>query len=99
MRSIVIDQDRIHIDADLVRRGATPFPRPLTWWQRTVPVWIDVSETEGGQIVMKPNGRRADGHQDELTPAVVRQGIKAIVKYLGDRRYLDFSDACSMIDG
>lgn len=99
MRGIVIDQTKIRIDADLVRRGAPPFPRPLTWWQRTVPVWVDVSETEDGRIVLTPNGKRADGYQYELTPAVIRREIKTIVRYLGDRRFLDFSDACSMTEG
>ncbi|WP_086559935.1 hypothetical protein [Streptomyces africanus] len=99
MDRIIIDQAKIKVDENLVRRGAPPFPRPLTWWQRTVPIWVDVSEAEDGRIVLTPNGKRADGYQYELTPAVVHQEIKAIVKYLGDRRYLDFSDACSMTRG
>jgi hypothetical protein len=99
MDRIVIDQTKIRIDADLVRRGADPFPRPLAWWQRTVPIWVDVSETEDGQIVLAPNGKRADGYRYELTPSVVRREIKAIVRYLGDRPFLDFSDACFMAEG
>lgn len=99
MDRIVIDQTKIRIDADLVRRGAPPFPRPLAWWQRTVPLWVDVSETEDGRIVMAPNGKRADGHRYELTPPVVRRELKQIVRYLGGRRFLDFSDACFMAEG
>ena len=93
MDRIVIDQAKIRIDADLVRRGAPPFPRPLTWWQRTVPIWVDVSEAEDSRIVMTPNGKTADGRQTELTPAATRRYAKAIVKYLAGRRFLDFSDA------
>jgi hypothetical protein len=93
MDRIVIDQTKIRIDVDLVRQGAAPFPRPLAWWQRTVPVWVDASETEGSRIVLAPNGKTADGGQTELTPAVTRRYNKAIVRYLTGRRFLDFSDA------
>jgi hypothetical protein len=93
MDRIVIDQSKIRIAEDLVTKGATPFPRPLAWWQKTLPIWIDAAEAEDGHIVLTPNGKVADGSEDELTSADVRRDLKAIRQYLGGRYYLDFSDA------
>ena len=93
MDRIIIDQAKIRIDADLVRRGAPPFPRPLTWWQKTTPVWMSVEELGEGRIALSPSGKVADGRQVELTTAAVRRYLKAIVKYLAGRTFLDFSDA------
>ena len=93
MDRIVIDQSKIRIDEDLVRRGAAPFPRPLSWWQRMVPIWVDAAETDGNRIVLTPSGKVADGSTFELTPATVRSELKAIRRYLDGREYLDFSDA------
>lgn len=95
MTRIVIDQEAIRLDPDLVRRGATPFPRPLTWWQKTLPIWVDAAEDENGRIILTPNGRTADGRQMELTPARTRRYLKAIQNYLARRRFLDFTDACT----
>lgn len=93
MESVIIDQSKIRIDEGLVAKGAAPFPRPLAWWQRTIPVWVDAAETEDGRVVLTPNGKVADGRQEELTPADVRRDVKAIQRYLNGRNYLDFSDA------
>ncbi|TGB13881.1 hypothetical protein [Streptomyces sp. MZ04] len=93
MDAIVINQSKIRIAQELVAKGAPPFPRPLAWWQRTVPVWVDAAEAEDGRIVLTPNGKFADGRQEELTRVGVRRDLKAIKRYL-DRHYaLDFSDA------
>jgi hypothetical protein len=93
MDRVIIDQSKIRIDENLVAKGAVPFPRPLAWWQRTTPVWVDVAEVDGGRIALIPNGKVADGRQEELTPAAIRQDLKAIRRYLAERHYLDFSDA------
>jgi hypothetical protein len=93
MDRIVIDQSKIRIDENLVRRGAAPFPRPLAWWQRTLPIWVDAAETEDGHIVLTPNGKVADGSQIDLTPGNVRSELKQIQRYLDGRNFLDFSDA------
>jgi len=93
MDRIVIDQAKIRIDANLVQRGAAPFPRPLAWWQRTLPVWATAEELDGGRIALSPSGMVADGRQLEMTPALVRRELKQIRKYLDGRRFLDFSDA------
>lgn len=93
MRSIVIDQSKIRIDEKLATKGAAPFPRPLEWWDRTLPVWVTVSESVDGLLILEPNGKVADGRQLDLTPVQVRNDLKAIRQYLSSRRYLDFSDA------
>jgi hypothetical protein len=91
--SIIIDQTKVRIDPDLVRRGAPPFPRPLAWWQRNMPLWVDASETEDGRVVLIPNGKTPDGRQVELTPAAVRRHVEAAAKCLAGMRFLDFSNA------
>lgn len=96
MIGIVIDQSKIRIAEELVAKGASPFPRPLAWWQRTIPVWVDATETEDGRIILTPNGKVADGRQNELTPADIRRDLKAIQRYLDGRNYLDFSDAIEL---
>ncbi|WP_055566040.1 hypothetical protein [Streptomyces atriruber] len=93
MTGIVIDQSKIRIAEELVARGAPSFPRPLAWWQRTIPVWVDAAETEDGRIALTPNGKVADGRQEELSPADIRRDLKAIQRYLDGHHSLDFSDA------
>ncbi|OMI34437.1 hypothetical protein [Streptomyces sparsogenes] len=93
MDRIVIDQAKIQIDDSLKVKPGSEFPRPLDWWQRIVPCWLDASEDEHGHIVITPNGHRADGHVYELTPAVIRREMKAAMRFLGERRFLDFTDA------
>ncbi|MFE1451939.1 hypothetical protein [Streptomyces olivaceoviridis] len=93
MHRIVIDQTKVRIDEQLIRRGATPFPRPLEWWQRTLPIWVTASEGIDGTVILEPNGKVANGRQRKLTPTVLRQEMKAIRSYLASRTHLDFSDA------
>jgi hypothetical protein len=93
MHRVVIDQTKIQIREDLVARGAAPFPRPLTWWNRTLPIWITASESVDGNLILEPNGKVADGRQLELTPTVLRGEMKAIRTYLDGRHTLDFSNA------
>lgn len=93
MDAIVINQSKIRIAEGLVAKGAPPFPRPLAWWQRTVPVWVDAAETEEGRIILTPNGKCADGRQEELTSAGIRRDLKLIQRYLDGHYSLDFSDA------
>jgi hypothetical protein len=93
MNRIVIDQSKIHIREDLVLRGAPGFPRPLEWWQRSLPVWVTASEGIDGSLILEPNGKMANGCQLELTAKVLRGEMQAIRRYLADRQVLDFSDA------
>lgn len=93
MDSIVIDQTKIRVDEEITDKGGITFPRPLAWWQKTLPMWIDAAETEDGRIALTPNGKFPDGSSIELTPAVVRRNIGYIRNYLDQRRFLDFSDA------
>ncbi|EFL29426.1 hypothetical protein SSOG_09140 [Streptomyces himastatinicus ATCC 53653] len=91
MHSIVLNQSKIRIDASL--KPKTGFPRPLDWWQRYVPIWVDASEDVLGNIVLKPNGKQANGRVREMTPVVRRREIRAIRKWMDDQVYLDFADA------
>ncbi|MGW2213292.1 hypothetical protein [Streptomyces sp. NPDC001781] len=93
MGRIIIDQTKIQISVDLVSRGAAPFPRPLAWWQQTLPIWVSAGELPGGRLSLTPNGKVADGRQLEMTPALIRRELKAIRRYLDSRRHLDFADA------
>lgn len=93
MNGIVIDQSKIRIAEELVAKGAPPFPRPLAWWQRIIPVWVDATETDNGHITLTPNGKVADGRQEDLSPADVRRELKAIQRYLDGWHSLDFSAA------
>ncbi|MFJ1744354.1 hypothetical protein ACIOG4_37610 [Streptomyces microflavus] len=90
---IVLDQSRIRIGEDLVARGAPAFPRPLVWWERNVPLWLDVSLDADGCVVLEPNGRRADGAVFEVTPALRRRRLAAARSWLGDRVHLDLVGA------
>ncbi|MET9056180.1 hypothetical protein ABZW50_34150 [Streptomyces bacillaris] len=74
---LVLDQTKIRIRADLVAKGAPPFPRLLTWWQRNAPCWLDVSLDTDGRIVLEPNGKRADEVVREVTPALRRRDLAA----------------------
>ena len=95
--SIVIDQAKIRVSDDLATRmkPGSEFPRPLTWWQRIVPCWITATENTDGNIVLAPNGQRADGHVYELTPAVLRCDIKRATDWLlgWNQGHVDFTDA------
>lgn len=93
MINVTIDQTKIVIDAGLMARGAAPFPRPLAWWRKTLPIWVDADEVENGYIVLSPNGKVADGRVLELTPAAARRYRAQIIRYLSGRSFLDFSDA------
>ncbi|RXS84183.1 hypothetical protein EST92_11535 [Streptomyces sp. TM32] len=97
MDRIVIDQSKIRVDESIKAKmkPGSEFPRPLSWWQKFVPCWLDASEDASGHIVLAPNGRRADGHVYELTPAIRRREMKAAARFLSERLYLDFSDAAT----
>ncbi|GFE20103.1 hypothetical protein [Streptomyces nigrescens] len=95
MDRIVIDQSKIRVDESIKAKmkPGSEFPRPLSWWQMTIPCWLDASEGEYGRIVLTPNGRCADGRVVELAPVERRRDVKAAMQYLASRRFLDFSDA------
>lgn len=95
MDRIVIDQTKVRIDECIKpkMKSGSEFPRPLSWWQMTIPCWLDASEGERGRIVLTPNGRCADGRVVELTSVERRRHVKAAMEYLASRRLLDFSDA------
>ncbi|MEV7491447.1 hypothetical protein AB0O08_11900 [Streptomyces anulatus] len=90
---LVLDQSKIRIRADLVAKGAPPFPRPLAWWQRNVPCWLAVSLDADERIVLEPNGVRADGVVREVTPMLRRRELDAARKWLRGWSALDFTDA------
>jgi hypothetical protein len=70
-----------------------PLPTELDWWQRFVPVWIDVTKLDEQRITLAPSDRRADGQTATLAPALLRARTNGIRKFLDSRRCLDFSDA------
>lgn len=88
---IVIDQTKIRIVGEL--RSGGEFPRPLDWWQNFVPVWLTASSGSGHQIVLEPNGRRADGHVRELSPVLRRRAVRDALRWLDGLLYLGTSDA------
>lgn len=90
---IIIDQSKIRVVDDLVRRGAPGFPRSLDWWRRNVPDWLDVAEDEHGRIILEPNGYRADGVVLEVTPALCRRRLRYARNWMDNQIFLDFSDA------
>jgi len=93
MHRIVIDQSKIRIDEDLVRRGAPGFPRSMDWWKRNTPLWLDATEDEQGRIVLEPNGRQADGTVREVTPMLRRRHLQYARNWATSRAFLDLSDA------
>lgn len=93
MDRIVIDQTRIRISPEVKVKPGSEFPRPLKWWRKTVPIWLDASEDGEGRIVLEPSGHRADGVVLELTPAKRQRDLKYALRYPRGRRFLDFSDA------
>ena len=93
MSRLVLDQSEIRISEELVARGAPAFPRPLAWWRRNAPIWLDVSLDSAGRVVLEPNGQRADGAALEVTPALRRCRIAAARTWMDNQIYLDFTDA------
>lgn len=89
---IVIDQTKIQI-RDLKVKPGSEFPRPLAWWQKFVPCWLTASEGPHGNIVLTPNGRRADGFVADLTPSKQRRDVKNGLRWLGGLLYIDCSNA------
>ncbi|WP_432111392.1 hypothetical protein [Streptomyces sp. YPW6] len=95
---LVLDQTKIRIRPDLVAKGAPPFPRPLTWWQRNAPCWLDVSLDNSGHVVLEPNGTRADGVVVEVTPARRRRDLAAVRNWLLGWNGLDVTDALDPVE-
>lgn len=93
MVEVVIAQSKIRIDSRVDVKPGSEFPRPLEWWQRYVPVWLDASEDVMGNIVLTPNGRIADGRRQEVTPALARRDARQALIWLSSQVYLDFTDA------
>ncbi|GAA2680053.1 hypothetical protein GCM10010400_49280 [Streptomyces aculeolatus] len=93
MNRIVIDQTKIRISDEITVKPGSEFPRPLWWWQRWTPVWLDVSENADGHLVFEANGKRADGKVFEVTPQLRRNALRGARRWMADLRYLDFSDA------
>ncbi|MFZ4150454.1 hypothetical protein [Streptomyces pseudogriseolus] len=91
--ALVVDQLKIRIDEDLVRRGAPGFPRSLDWWKRNTPLWLDVAESEQGRIILEPNGRQANGTVREVTPALRRRHLQYVRNWAAGLIFLDLSDA------
>lgn len=90
MDRIVIDQSKIRIVTEKPVRPGAEFPRPLDWWQRYVPVWLDAS-VDGDLIVLEPNGWCANGTRRELTPADRRRHLATAERWLGSLLFLDFT--------
>jgi hypothetical protein len=91
--ALIVDQARIRIDEDLVRRGAPGFPRSMDWWKRNTPLWLDVAVDGEGRIVLEPNGRQADGAVREVTPALRRRYLDYARNWATGLDFLDLSDA------
>ena len=64
MAVVVIDQNKINLDGAAMRAGVTraTYPRPLDFWQRFAPNWVDVTERPGGLIVMTARSGSARQH-------------------------------------
>jgi hypothetical protein len=93
MDRITLDQTKIRVvTAEPLKPGAE-FPRGLGWWQRYVPVWLDVSFDVDGNVVLEPSGRRADGVVREVTPAMRRRYLAAAKGWIDSHLFLDFTDA------
>ena len=91
--ALIVDQAKIRIDEDLVRRGAPSFPRSMDWWKRNTPLWLDVAEDDEGRILLEPNGRQADGAVHEVTPALRRRHLQYARNWATSLIFLDLSDA------
>ncbi|MFF4645001.1 hypothetical protein [Streptomyces sp. NPDC001389] len=99
MNAVVIDQVQVRIiDPNHKAKPGAQFPRPLTWWQRYVPIWLDASEDDRGRIVLTPNGRIADGRVQELTPTLIRRDVQLALRWLDNQIHLDFTDALVRTD-
>lgn len=96
MDRIVLDQSKIRVHAKLPIKPGSQFPRSIEWWQRYVPLWLDISIDEVGHVVLKANGRRADGAVLEVTPALSRRRLRAARQWMASRIHFDFSE--SVID-
>lgn len=79
--AVVLAQAAILIDPALEPKCG--FSRPLSWWEKTAPVWIDVSLDAEERLVLAPSGRRADGFVAELTGAFCRRKHQQIHDWLG----------------
>ncbi len=97
MQRLVIDQSEVRVSEKLAAQGAPGFPRPLSWWQRYAPIWLDVTEDVQGHLVLEPNGRRADGAVLEVTPALRRRHLRYARGWIGNQIHLDFSNAVSLV--
>jgi hypothetical protein len=91
--ALVIDQTKVRIDDDLVRRGAPGFPRSVSWWERNTPLWLDVAEDDQGRIVLTSNGRRADGVVLAVTASLRRRRLQYAREWASNLVFLDLSDA------
>ena len=98
MNAVILDQVKVRIDPALKIKPGAEFPRPLAWWQRYVPVWLDATEDEQGRIALTPNGHVADGRVQELTPALIRRDVQLALSWLGRHIHLDFTDAIVRTD-
>ena len=90
---ITLDQAKIRINPTLVVKSGAEFPRSLAWWQRYVPIWLDVSIDSDGHVVLEPNGKRADGAFFEVTPALRRRALRDARKWMANQIHLDFAEA------
>ncbi|MGW0334312.1 hypothetical protein ACWD0J_20995 [Streptomyces sp. NPDC003011] len=97
MQKLVIDQSEVRLSERLAARGAPGFPRPLSWWQRYAPSWLDVTEDDHGRLVLEPNGHRADGIVLEVTTALRRRHLRYALNWIGDQIHLDFSSAVFLV--
>ncbi|MFC7794594.1 hypothetical protein [Streptomyces cinereoruber] len=82
-----IDVTKVH------NQAGSSLPTSLDWWQRFVPVWVDVTRLDDQRITLTPSTRRADGQSILLTPAVRRSRAQGVREFLDSRRSLDFSNA------
>ena len=92
---IVLDQSKIRIITTKTPKPGAEFPRPLAWWQRNVPGWLDVAIDGNGFVVLEPNGKRANGVVREVTPVLRRRYVKAAQTWMDGLVYLDFPDAAA----
>ncbi|MFG2747994.1 hypothetical protein [Streptomyces xanthophaeus] len=93
MSAVILDQAKVRIDPALKVKPGAEFPRPLAWWQRYVPIWLDATEDGQGHIVLTPNGRIADGRVQGVTPAIARRDVQRALAWLDNQIHLDFTDA------
>jgi hypothetical protein len=97
VQRLVIDQSEVRVSERLAARGAPDFPRPLSWWQRYAPSWLDLTEDDQGRLVLEPNGHRADGAVLEVTPALRRRHLRYARNWIGNQIHLDVSNAVFLV--